>query len=169
MLSDFLNAPSRAETSHLKHLSPTTPQHQPSLFSAGACSAGSSFYKASTVFSVLTFLSFPFLSFSSADRAYGACWHEGAQHRNPGTRAVAIAPNTHTTKPCFLLHRPAHMLVCPHRTPLNQIDLQQWLVLAWKLSTHATAHHRNTCCIPEKQNLTRTTGRRNITEWKTKG
>lgn len=158
------NAPSRAETSHLKHLflHLFTPPTKPLFCWCRLC--WSWFFKTCTAFPKLNFLSFTFCG----DRAYRACWHRGAQHRNPGTRAVALAPHAHNSKPLFLLHRPAHMPINPRSASLNQVYLQEGSMLAQKPFTCATTQHRKTSCIQQKWNLTRE-GQSNITEQQTKG
>lgn len=122
------------------------------------------FFKTCTAFPKLNFLSFTFCG----DRAYGASRHWGTHHRNPGKRAVALAPHPHNTKPWFLLHRPAHTPINPRSASLNQVNLQGGSTLAQKPFTRATTQHRKTSCIQQKWNLIREC-RSNIAEWQTKG
>lgn len=78
------------------------------------------------------------------------CQHQGAQHRNPGTRVVALAPQAHNMKPWFL----HHMLINPHSATLNQLDIQEGSMLAQNPFKCDTVHHRKASCVQEKQNLT---------------
>lgn len=60
-----------------------------------------------------------------------------------------------TTKPCFPLHRPAHMPVNPCFAALHQVDLQVGSRLAQNPCSSASTQHRKNSCMQQKLNLTR--------------